>query len=83
MAYLDTLYLSDTAICTRCGTDLLIDEATFCPMCGEVRVPGRICDKANDSCPMGSRKGVDIVELANGPDPPGHARFYPRVGDRA
>ena len=50
---------------------------------GEVRVPGRICDKANDSCPMGSRKGVDIVELANGPDPPGHARFYPRVGDRA
>jgi ribosomal protein L40E len=40
MTYLDTLYLSDTAICARCGTDLLIDEATFCPMCGEVRVPG-------------------------------------------
>ena len=40
MTYLDTLYLSDTAICARCGTDLLIEEATFCPMCGEVRVPG-------------------------------------------
>ncbi len=33
-------FKTDLAICERCGTDLLIAEATFCPMCGQSRDPG-------------------------------------------